>query len=82
MYIVTYSYQGERKIGLLYTFKKFNRELLVRFKGFQELRIHHLAIGINKSYCSHGRKPNPLELRDLPSEKQFARAHDDVQRIL
>ena len=33
-----------------YTFKKFNRELL--FKGFQELRIHHLAIGINESYCS------------------------------
>ena len=33
-----------------YTFKKFNREL--RFKGFQELRIHHLAIGINESYCS------------------------------
>ena len=33
-----------------YTFKKFNREL--RFKGFQELRIHHLAIGINEPYCS------------------------------
>ena len=82
MYIVTYSYQEERKIDPIVHLQKFNRELLVRFKGFQELRIHHLAIGINKSYCSHGRKPNALELRDLPSEKQFARAHDDVQRIL
>ena len=49
MYIVTYFYQGERKIDPI-----VHRELLVRFKGFQELRIHHLAIGINKSYCSHG----------------------------
>ena len=41
--------RGEKNRPIVHL-KKVNREL--RFKGFQELRIHHLAIGINKSYCS------------------------------